>query len=154
MAEFVEVEGNLLEPDPAWGIRAIAHGCNCMGVMGAGIAKQIATKWPAVLQVYKDECIAGRFTLGKYHGIAVNTDPLFVVFNLATQHLPGPNAELPAITQALHGALIDCAHMGIDKLGVCQIGCGIGGVEWSDVSSIMKTLVSDTGVGITAVHYV
>ncbi len=155
MSEFLEVKGDLF--DPAWGFRAIAHGCNCMGVMGAGIAKQVANKWPSVLKIYKDECLRGNFTLGKYHGVAVDyfeSGDLFVVFNLASQHLPGPNADIQALEESLHGALRDCAAIGIPVLGVPEIGCGIGGLEWDDVSAVMKSLVERTGVGVTVVHYV
>ena len=43
------VSGNIL--DITEGV--IIHQLNCKGVMGAGLAKQIKLKWPAVFQVYK-----------------------------------------------------------------------------------------------------
>lgn len=151
MAEYLEVEGDLF--DPVWGFQAIGHGVNCMAVMGAGIAKQVAQKYPGVLRVYKDQCLAGNLKLGGYHGVMVSEDPLFIVFNLASQHLPGPNAEYQALTSAVGGALVDCAAMEISTLGLCQIGSGIGGLNWDVTSSILKTLVENTGVGITVVKW-
>jgi len=38
----------------AFGI--IAHGCNCQGVMGAGVAKRLRTKWPEIFKPHKTIC--------------------------------------------------------------------------------------------------
>ena len=43
-------EGDLL--DGSYDI--ICHQVNCQGVMGAGLAKQIADKWPQVYEAYKE----------------------------------------------------------------------------------------------------
>ena len=37
------ISGDLLNPIKE---DAIAHGCNCLGTMGAGIAKEIKNRWP------------------------------------------------------------------------------------------------------------
>ena len=34
----------------------VCHQVNCIGVMGAGIAQDIRTKWPAVYRNYKADC--------------------------------------------------------------------------------------------------
>ena len=46
------VDGDLLQAN----IPLIAHQTNCLGVMGAGIAKAIKNKWPDVYTQYKDLC--------------------------------------------------------------------------------------------------
>lgn len=43
------VSGNLLDVEQG----AIFQQVNCMGIMGAGLAKQIANKWPHVKEEYK-----------------------------------------------------------------------------------------------------
>jgi hypothetical protein len=53
-------EGNLL--DLKEGI--LVHGCNCLGVMGSGIAKQIKDKWPVVYNSYKYESRTSGLFLG------------------------------------------------------------------------------------------
>lgn len=48
-----EVEGNLLTYP---GIQVVCHQTNCLGVMGAGIAKQIKTKNPEMFKRYVRFC--------------------------------------------------------------------------------------------------
>jgi O-acetyl-ADP-ribose deacetylase (regulator of RNase III) len=50
------VSGDLF--DNAYGVRAIAHGCNCQGSMGAGIAKAIRARYPAMYEEYRRSCKA------------------------------------------------------------------------------------------------
>lgn len=45
------VEGDLVRSDE----RYIAHGCNALGAMGKGIAKQIRADYPEAYTVYRDE---------------------------------------------------------------------------------------------------
>src|SRR3954454_22325644 len=58
------VSGDLF--DNAHGVRAFAHGCNCQGSMGAGIAKTFRARYPAMSEVYRSRCKAEprQFNLG------------------------------------------------------------------------------------------
>ena len=46
------VSGNLLEIEEG----IICHQVNCQGVMGAGVAKTIASRYPQVLSAYRELC--------------------------------------------------------------------------------------------------
>ena len=46
------VSGNLLEIEEG----IICHQVNCQGVMGAGVAKAIASRYPQVLSAYRELC--------------------------------------------------------------------------------------------------
>jgi len=39
-------------------VQAFAHGCNCAGAMGAGIAVGFRTRYPAMYEEYRRRCIA------------------------------------------------------------------------------------------------
>ena len=41
-----------------------AHGCNCAGAMGKGIALQFKLKYPQMYRLYKKKCMAGTFIVG------------------------------------------------------------------------------------------
>lgn len=43
------IKGDLLETDAP----VIVHGCNCQGVMGSGVAKQIKEKYFTVYEIYR-----------------------------------------------------------------------------------------------------
>lgn len=124
---MIIVVGNLFRE----GLPAIGHGCNCRGVMGAGIAKQFRNRWSSMYDDYRELCetgsddLLGTFmtwpTSGRY-------DPLLV--NLFTQVNPGANADLDAIDTSVTGAMNYLAAQGITQLGLPRIGCGIGGLDW------------------------
>jgi O-acetyl-ADP-ribose deacetylase (regulator of RNase III) len=54
------VTGDLFE----LGLPAIGHGCNCVGSMGAGIAKEFRRRYPRMYQEYRQRCQRGQFGLG------------------------------------------------------------------------------------------
>jgi O-acetyl-ADP-ribose deacetylase (regulator of RNase III) len=53
-------DGDLLKS----GEPVIAHGCNTHGVMGAGIAKQVAFMYPDAYQQYRKACHNRSFRVG------------------------------------------------------------------------------------------
>lgn len=79
------VIGDVTNPQVEDGIRIIAHCCNDLGVMGAGVAAAIANKWPQVKEQYvkwsKHETlfIGGMFQI-------VSVDKTLFVANIIGQH--------------------------------------------------------------------
>jgi O-acetyl-ADP-ribose deacetylase (regulator of RNase III) len=58
---------------------------------------------------------------------------------MATQDQPGRHATYEWVfTSALH-SLRGAVNIGIDRVAVPQIGCGIGGLEWDKVAQILVT---------------
>ena len=53
---MVFVSGDLF--DNAHGVRAFAHGCNCQGSMGAGVAKTFRARYPEMYEEYRRRCKA------------------------------------------------------------------------------------------------
>jgi O-acetyl-ADP-ribose deacetylase (regulator of RNase III) len=124
------------------GRAALAHGVNCRGVMGAGIAPQFKRRWPAMFARYRTECQTGVLTLG---GMMPWRDPTTgqVVYNLATQDRPGPHATLDAIRSSLALTVAHAATNGIPAIAMPRIGAGKGGLPWGDVLAVI-TDVADT----------
>lgn len=121
-------EGDLFES----GLRSLAHGVNCRGVMGAGIAAQFRRRWPQMYESYRRRCLKpGGMIPGDVMPWQDRGD---VVFNLATQDEPGPCAKPWMITAAI-GRMITEAHhdFRISVIGMPLIGCGIGGLTESDL---------------------
>ena len=91
-ADFVT--GDLFAAD----LPALAHGCNCKGSMGAGIAREFRRRYPAMYQAYRARCAEGAFQLGD---VMMWQEGEKTIFNLATQQRSGPPADLEAIERAL-----------------------------------------------------
>lgn len=131
---FTEVTGDLFKLD----LPAIGHGCNCHGVMGAGIAKEFKDRYPAMYQEYRVHCFSGRFSPGRmFPWKTGDTSPAYVL-NLATQDFPGPDAQYEFIWESVNFALSYCNERGIPRLGIPRLGCGIGGLDWEEVKLTLQ----------------
>lgn len=54
-----EVIGDILTPvENPDDLVVVCHQVNCMGVMGAGLAKQVRNRYPGVYRAYKELCDA------------------------------------------------------------------------------------------------
>lgn len=119
-------------------LEALAHGCNMRGAMGAGIAKTFRDLYPDMYEQYRVQCQSGMVQRG-------NT-PLFLwktmngryIFNLFTQEDPGPNASIWMVDEALHHMLNVADRLGIESIGMPEIGCGIGGLKWDQVEASIE----------------
>ena len=114
-----------------------AHGCNCAGAMGKGIALQFKIKYPQMYKEYKILCQKGLFLLGH---IFIYKHETGIIFNLGTQANWKSKAELNSIESALEKMLSYSNVNKIHKIALPKIGAGLGGLEWNDVKKIIENL--------------
>lgn len=117
----------------------IVHGCNSIGVMGAGIAGQIKLAYPEAFVVYSRH----HRNMGSITQVEVATNKFIV--NGVTQKSVGQGKQISydAIeevflrTFALQASLFD--ERGI-MLPVCfpMIGAGLGGGNWNIIRTIIE----------------
>lgn len=112
----------------------LAHGCNCQGVMGAGIAKEFKDRYPGMFKEYNLACKGRTFEPGSYMVYEATSSK--TILNLATQDYPGRNARLDLIEKSLTKALE--AHPELKSIAMPRIGCGIGGLAWEEVERVLK----------------
>jgi O-acetyl-ADP-ribose deacetylase (regulator of RNase III) len=132
------------------GIRAIAHGVNCQGVMGAGIAAEFRRRWPQMYEAYRKRCESG----GLWAGDVLPWEHAGgVVFNLATQPVPGPSAQPWMITAAV-GRMIQLAGYGyeIRQVAMPWIGCGLGGLGPGHLRAALRPY-EDAPVDLVVIEY-
>ncbi len=135
------VKGDLFA---ATDLAALAHGCNCAGAMGKGIAVQFKERFPAMYAEYWRRCADGLFRPGDV--FIWNAPSGVTVFNLGTQKTWNTRATLPAVAEALHKMTLMAGVRGIKRIGLPRIGAGLGGLPWEDVKAELvlageKTLV-------------
>ena len=122
-------------------IKALAHGCNCAGAMGKGIALQFKKKWPAMYSEYKKRCKAGEFKLGD---VFVWEENGFTIFNLGTQKSWRTGADLEAIETSLREMLSLMELKEIEMVGIPRIGAGLGGLKWSSVKEVIESVFANS----------
>lgn len=152
---FNRVEGDLF--DPKWGFGGIGHGVNLKGVMGAGIAKTVREKYPEVYEGYlldlEGDPAFGIEPMRLGDSFPHIVDSGLVVFNMATQDEPGPNANYHAIFCALSELIQLAELLGVEHIGLPQIGAGIGGLEWRLVEPLIEIHEKKFDGDITVVYY-
>jgi hypothetical protein len=117
----------------------ITHQVNMQGKMGAGLAKDIAEKWPIVKKAYIDSLV--NVELGQGRLVPVATD-LFVA-NLYSQNFYGrdkQNTDYAALSRTLHNLY----HLSMERFEgrypiyiPYGLGCGLGGATWETVVQII-----------------
>lgn len=131
---------------------AFAHGCNCAGAMGAGIAVEFRNRWPAMYAEYRRSCQTGMFQPGGVHvwqEFEPDGDRRRVIFNLMTQQAPGIRAQLPAIQQAVAAMTRWAEWHGLPAIGMPRIGAGLGGLSWPDVAEVVEKAAGPSQVQVT-----
>ena len=125
----------------------IAHGANCKQIMGGGIALQIKKQFP---EVYEEDYLDRRTPTqrwGDYTAFTYdNGKKLLHVFNLYTQYNPGPDLDYTALELSLKKLAKNIKPN--SKIGLPQIGCGIGGGNWLKVKEIIQRVLSEHDVTI------
>lgn len=141
----------------------IAHGCNCMSIMGAGIALQMknifgANHFPMESRNikpinklgnidYKDVGYHEYKSLTNYSGVPelIKWQKYCTLVNAYTQYQPGANLDYAALTLCMKK--INHEFKG-KHIGLPQIGCGIAGGDWNKVKQIIQSELKDCDVTI------
>lgn len=120
---------------------AIAHGANCFHTMGAGIAGQIAERFPEAYAADKAHHSPGDLVAqGTYSYAHFEFGTLF---NIYSQYTPGrvptngivTNVDLAfaALNRDLYPKTM-LAHQGQPIIGIPMIGAGIAGGDWKKIA--------------------
>lgn len=117
---------------------------NCVGVMGAGLAKQFANRFPNMLQSYRYACL-------KHHSLEPGdilvsqqdnapSMPEWVVCLATKNHWRNPS-KIEWIDSGLQKLAVWSRDNKISSLAIPAIGCGLGGLNWKIVRpKIVETL--------------
>src|SRR6187549_2368115 len=108
---------------------AFAHGCNCAGSMGAGIAVGFKARYPLMFEEFRRRCKAKppEFGLGEVFFWREEGKP--AVFNLGTQPRPGRGATYPVVEAALKALRSAADDARIRSIAMPRIAAGYGGLS-------------------------
>lgn len=135
------VRGDLLQLAEDGEFDLIAHGCNCFHMMGAGIAGQIARKYPAAYDADKNTIYGDPKKLGTISFAPNDANVKFYIANMYTQFHGGrcDNEILYPSIRSCFKRLDDFRKDGQSvKIGIPMIGSGIAGGNWDDILDIIS----------------
>ena len=125
-------------------VQAFAHGCNCQGAMGVGIAKGFRERYADMYEEYRRLCKAKprQFNLGDSWLWKTKDRPW--VFNLGTQEgYWRCRASYVAIEIALRKMRAQAEAEGVGTIAVPRIGAGYGGLSWKKVRDLIDQVFGD-----------
>ena len=137
------------------GAEALVNTVNCVGVMGAGVALGVKTRWPSVYRVYRDCCRRGEITPGSVTLIPTEAhvppdgpnQPLYVL-NLATKNHWRQPSQLTWIDAGLAELARTLVEAELDSVALPPPGCGHGGLNWTDVRPLIEHHLGDLDADI------
>ena len=125
-------QGNLLTAD----VDALVNPVNVVGVMGKGLALQFKKAFPENFKSYDQACKAGEIAPGKMHVVKRLTSPRFIINFPTKKHWRHP-AKLEYIRDGLHDMVKQSKALGLESIAIPPLGCGNGGLSWSDVKPLI-----------------
>lgn len=134
------VQGDLL----AAKVEGLVNAVNCVGVMGKGLALQFKQKFPENFKQYAIACKAGEVKPGRMFVVATGSDtnPKFLI-NFPTKRHWKDQSRIDDIKSGLVALVAETKTSKIASLAIPPLGCGLGGLNWSDVKPLIEEAFSD-----------
>ena len=123
----------------------IAHGCNCQGVMGSGVAKAIREKYENVYEIY----VLKHKTFGLELGdiLPIRTTDGKIIVNCMTQENYGREniqyVSYDAIKACMDKINKKVLDWGVTEVAIPKIGAGLGGGDWNIIEKIIITAANN-----------
>jgi O-acetyl-ADP-ribose deacetylase (regulator of RNase III) len=148
----------------------LAHGVNCRGAFGAGIARQIAERWPEVRKAYMDKYWSEGWHLGETQLVRLprpeytqklvwNFNGYGIIANCATQL--GYGYKLTQNVYVNYEAVERCleqvfgwANFRKQLVVMPKIGAGLAGGDWKVIEEILKEIHKKFPVKVEVYEYV
>ena len=129
---ILDVEGDILLA----AVDALVNPVNCVGVMGAGLARRFKEEYPDNYRLYRDACRHGLVTPGRVLSWMHPTNYLRI-FNFPTKLDWRDPSRLEYIERGLASLVFTVEELDIRSIAIPQLGCGLGGLSWSDVRPLI-----------------
>lgn len=131
MAMFKALIGNLFESRA----QTLVNTVNCVGIMGKGVALEFKNRFPAMFEDYAARCGRKQVHLGEPYPFHDPSGRLIVNFP-TKDHWRSPS-RLADIERGLDYFIQHYAEWGVTSAAIPPLGCGNGGLEWSEVGPLI-----------------
>lgn len=120
--------------------QVLTNPVNCVGVMGKGLALEFKNRYPDLFTDYKARCNRNEVRLGVPY---LWENDYGQVLNFPTKGDWKENSVLQNIERGLKYLAENYQRMGIQSLAMPPLGCGLGGLKWSEVFPIIEKYLKD-----------
>lgn len=132
--------GNLLDAD----VEALVNTVNTVGVMGKGLALQFKRRFPSNFEMYAAACRRGEVQVGRMFVVetAGRAGPRFIINFPTKKHWRDPS-RLEYVRAGLVALVSEVKTRGIRSIAIPPLGCGNGGLAWSEVQPLIDQALSE-----------
>ena len=140
--------GNLFDAEGE--VDALVNTVNCEGYMGRGVALEAKKRFKENYEAYARACEVsegeewGEVRPGKMFVADVNPSmfgPLII--NFPTKGHWRGKSEMEYITAGLKDLVRVIRERGIKKIAIPPLGCGLGGLDWSEVKPLIVDALAE-----------
>jgi len=125
--------------------QTVVNTVNTVGVMGKGLAKHFASKYPEMFKHYKRYCLSGDLDIGKLWLWKASDQ---WVLNFPTKkHWRNPS-KLEYIEVGLQKFIEKYEEKGITEISFPRLGCGNGGLDWDAVRPLMELYLAKLPIAV------
>lgn len=124
----------------------IAHGCNCVGGYGSGIAYTIAKLYPSAKTEYYKKLYNSGWKLGDVQFVQSNNR---IIVNCATQHNYQPRNKIHADYDAIKEVMIklyNYVKKNEKTIAIPKIGAGLANGDWNIIEEIINNVFTDIDI--------
>ena len=125
---------------------AIINTVNCVGIMGKGIALQFKKAFPENYKAYAKACKNNEVKIGKMFvyqtGFLDSNIHSKYIINFPTKEHWRGNSKIEYIEEGLDDLYNVIQNFNIKTLAMPPLGCGNGGLNWSDVKKLIINKLS------------
>jgi len=135
------VQGDLLKANA----EALVNTVNCVGIMGRGIAAQFKKAFPQNYKAYKKVCDNKELHTGKMFVFKLSDDLYSsqkYVINFPTKRHWKGKSRIEDIELGLKALVNDVTKLGLSSIAIPPLGCGLGGLKWSQVREMIEVAFS------------
>ena len=127
--------GDILAEDA----EALVNTVNCVGVMGRGIALQFKKAFPDNFRAYAEACKCGQVVPGRMFIFETGglTNPRYIINFPTKRHWRGAS-RIGDIEAGLDALVREIRERDIGSIAIPPLGSGLGGLDWSDVRSLIE----------------
>ena len=121
---------------------------NCVGIMGAGLAKQFKTKYPEMFKQYEENCNLNLLKIGSY--LYWNNK----ILNFVTKEHWRDNSNMSSISEGLKN-FVESEYVkqgNIKSIAFPMLGCGLGGLRKHMVYELMIKILSKANIATIEIY--
>ncbi|MEM4217941.1 MAG: macro domain-containing protein [Candidatus Methanomethylicaceae archaeon] len=136
------VHGNIFASNK----QTLVNPVNCVGVMGAGLAREFRRRFPGMYKDYLTMVALGKVRPGVPYIYKELLQPWII--NFPTKYHFREMAMMEYIERGLCYIIGNYRKWKVTSLAVPALGCGLGGLDWSDVKPVLVAYLSELDIPV------